>query len=57
MYTLYIYTHTHTHTHKTCSRKATKGLRKNIKKKKRRDGNIGEHELNEMGPLNMKQKK
>ena len=43
---VYIYTHTHT------SFSTTKGLRKNIKKK--RDGNIGEHELNEMGPLNMK---
>ena len=30
-----------------------KGLRKNIKKK-RRDGEIGEHILNEMGALNMK---
>ena len=33
-----------------------KGLRKNSKKKKR-DGEIGEHKLNEMGALNMKQKK
>ena len=33
-----------------------KGLRKNIKKKKRRDGEIGKHKLNEMGALNMKQK-
>ena len=33
-----------------------KGLRKNIKKKKK-DGEIGEHTLNEMGALNMKQKK
>ena len=31
-----------------------KGLRKNIKKKKRRDGEIGKHKLNEMGALNMK---
>ena len=33
-----------------------KVLRKNIKKKKK-DGEIGEHTLNEMGALNMKQKK
>ena len=32
--------------------------RKDIKnKKKRRDGEIGKHKLNEMGALNMKQKK
>ena len=29
-------------------------LRKNIKKKQRRDGEIGKHKLNEMGALNMK---
>ena len=28
-------------------------VRKNIKKKKRRDGEIGKHKLNEMGALNM----
>ena len=33
------------------------GLRKNIRKKKRRDREIGEHKLNEMGELKMKQKK
>ena len=33
-----------------------KGLRKNIKKKKRRDGEIGKHKLNEMGALTMKYK-
>ena len=33
-----------------------KGLRKNIKKK-RRDGEIGKHKPLEMGALNMKQKK
>ena len=34
-----------------------KGLRKNIKKKEReRDGEIGEHKLNEMGGLRMKYK-
>ena len=32
-----------------------KGLRKNIKK--RREGKIGQHKLNEMGALNMKYKK
>ena len=32
-----------------------KGLRKNIKKKKkRRDGEIGKHKLNKIGALNMK---
>ena len=29
-------------------------MRKNIKKKKRRDREIGKHKLNEMGALNMK---
>ena len=29
-------------------------VRKNIKKKKRRDGEIGKHKLNEMGALNTK---
>ena len=29
-------------------------LRRNIKKIKRRDGEIGKHKLNEMGVLNMK---
>ena len=33
-----------------------KGLRKNIKKR-RRDGEIGKHELNEMGSMNVKQTK
>ena len=32
------------------------GLRKNIKKKSRRDGQIGKYKLNEMGALKMKQK-
>ena len=31
-----------------------KGLRKNIKKKKRRDGKIRKHKLNEIGALSMK---
>ena len=34
-----------------------KGLRENIKKTKRRDGEIGKHKLNETGALNMKWKK
>ena len=35
-----------------------KGLRRNIKKKKRRrDGEMGKHKLNEVKELNMKQKK
>ena len=41
---------------KSFSATLDKGLRKNIKKK-RRDGEIGEQKLNEMGALNMKQKK
>ena len=45
--TIYVY--------KSFSTTLDKGLRKNIKKKKiRRDGEIGEHKLNEMGALNMK---
>ena len=31
-----------------------KGLKKNIKRKKKRDGEIGKHTLNEMGALKMK---
>ena len=34
-----------------------KGLRKNNNNNKKRDGEIGKHKLNEMGALNMKQKK
>ena len=34
-----------------------KALRKNIKKKKGRDEEIGEHKLNEMVAMNMKYKK
>ena len=45
--TIYVY--------KSFSTTLDKGLSKNIKKK--RDGEIGEHKLNEMGALNMKQKK
>ena len=30
------------------------GLRKNIQKKKKRDGEIGKHKLNEMEALNMR---
>ena len=33
-----------------------KGLKKNIKRKKK-DGEIGKHTLNEMGALKMKQRK
>ena len=33
-----------------------KCLRKNIKKKKKRDGKVGKHKLNEIGALNMKLK-
>ena len=37
--------------YKSFSTALAEGLRKNIKK---RDGEIGKHELNEMGTLNMK---
>ena len=37
--------------YKSFSTTCDKGLRKNIKK---RDGEIGEHKVNEMGALNMK---
>ena len=47
MHTIYVY--------KSFSTTLDKGLRKNIKKK--RDGEIGRHKLNEMGALTMKQKK
>ena len=47
--TLYIYVY------KSFSITLDKSLRKNIKKKKRRDGELGD--INEMGALNMKQKK
>ena len=41
--------------YKSFSTMLVKGLRRNIqKKKKERDGEIGEQELNEMGALNMK---
>ena len=45
---IYIYVH------KSFSTTLDKGFGKNIQKKKRRDGEIGEHKLNEMGALNMK---
>ena len=38
---------------KTFSTMLGKGLRKNIKEK-RRDGEIGKHKLNEVGAVNMK---
>ena len=47
--------HVHTiyvHIYKSFSTTLDKGLRKNIKK--RRDGEIGKHKLNEMGAPNMK---
>ena len=43
--------------YKSFSTTLDKGLGKNIKKKKRRYGEIGKHKLNEMGALNMKFKK
>ena len=47
LYTLYIYIY------KIFSTMLDKGLRKNIKKK-RRDGKIRKHKLNEIGALSMK---
>ena len=49
IHTIYIYIH------KSFSTMLDKGLRKNIKKK--RDGEIGKHKLNEMVALSMKKKK
>ena len=48
VFKIYIYIH------KSFSTTLDKDLRKNIKK---RDGEIGEHKLNEMGALDMKYKK
>ena len=42
------------HVYKSFSTTLGKGLRENVKKKKRRNGEIGKHKLNEMGALNMK---
>ena len=49
MHIIYIYVY------KSFSTMLDKGLRKFIQKK--RDGETGNHKLNEMGALNMKQKK
>ena len=48
IYICYIYVY------KSFSPMLDTGLWKNIKKKKKRDGEIGKHKLNEMGTLNMK---
>ena len=50
MFYIYIYIHTH----KSFSTTLDKDLRKNIKKK---DGEIREYKLNDMGTLDMKYKK
>ena len=50
IYILYIIIYVY----KSFSTTLDKGLSKKIKKKKRRDGEIREHKLNEMGALNMK---
>lgn len=45
------------HMHSLCKSLSTtlgKGLRENIKKKKKGDREIGKHKLSEMGALNMK---
>ena len=44
----------HIYVYKSFSTTLGKGFRKNIKR--RRDGEIGKHKLNEMGTLTMKQK-
>ena len=43
--------------YKSLSTMLDKALRKNKKKKKIKDGEIGKHKLNERGALNMTQKK
>ena len=48
LYILYIYIHTHTQKFSM--------LDKGLKTQKKRDGEIGEHKLNEMGGLRMKYK-
>ena len=53
----YIYINVGIYIHKSFSATLDKDLRKNIQERKRRDGEIGEHELNDMGTLNMKYKK
>ena len=58
----YIYIHTHPtntiyiyiYVYENCSTMLDKSLRKDIKKKSRRDGEIWKQMLNEMGTLNMK---
>ena len=50
--TIYI-THIYIYVYKSFPTTLGKGLRNNIPKK-RGDGEIGEHKLNEMGALNMK---
>ena len=46
-----VYIYIYMYIYKSFSTALAEGLRKNIKK---RDGEIGKHELNEMGTLNMK---
>ena len=48
IHTIYIYVY------KSFCTTLDKGLRKNVKKKKRQDEKIGKHKLNEMGTVNMK---
>ena len=45
------------YTHTRFSTMLGKGLRKNINQKKKKERKIGKYKLNEMGALNMKQKK
>ena len=52
---LYTHTHTHTHTHTRFFYYAWWSLER--EHWKRTDGNTGKHKLNDIGPLNMKQKK
>ena len=53
MYIIHIYIYVY----ESFSTTLDKGLRKNNNNNKKRDGEIGKHKLNEMGALNMKQKK
>ena len=57
LYTFYIYIYIYVY--RSFSTTLDKGLRKNIRTTttKKRDGEIGKHKLNEMGALNIKQKK
>ena len=48
-----IYTHTHIYVYKSFSTALDKDLRRNLKKRERKVGDIGKYKLSEMGALNM----